>query len=69
MSDEDDNDCFDDIMNDIMNDNIDDHNANNGNANDDNASDDKNGRKPNIPPVILNTKEIFSNELKKNFYH
>ena len=65
MSDEDDNDCFDDIMNDIMNDNIDDHNANNGNANDDNASDDKNGRKPNIPPVILNTKEIFSNELKK----
>ena len=29
---------------------------------------DKEDRKPNIPPVILNTKEIFSNELKNDSF-
>lgn len=33
--------------------------------NDVNSNDDKEDRKPNIPPVILNTKEIFEDELKK----
>ena len=33
--------------------------------NDVNSNDDKEDRKPNIPPVILNTKEIFADELKK----
>lgn len=58
MSGEDYYDFNDDILND---DDFNDYIANNDN-------DDKYDRKPNIPPVVLNTKEIFSNELKKDLF-
>ena len=63
MSSDNDDDFIDDFkydFNDNFNDNI-----NNG-SND--SNDDNNDRKPTIPPVILNTKEIFSNELKNDSF-